>query len=263
MFVQTVRTNFETGLKYATLTHRVIPIMTNATGARQNATDRPATEGTTAQFVLPADEFAFGSVFDYDSNAHVELESTAAGCLDDHALVNVTTDECNRNVIESLLQSDSAVTDIDCIAERTDGWTYQLRWDGRAHRLMQELVAKDTTLLTAWGTNNQWKLRILTSDRHTLSERYETITNLGYDLSNLNITSYEGGDSDRFGLTDKQQEALTEAYKAGYYDIPQLITADELAEQFDISHQAISERLHRAYKQIIGDEFNMDNTRRN
>jgi hypothetical protein len=123
--------------------------MSNATDAPKTAINRPSTEGTTAQFVLPAEEFAFGPVFESDSNARVELEPTASG-LDDHALVNVTTTDCDRNVIESLLQTDSAVTDVNCITERTDGWTYRLQWDGRARRLMQELVAEDTTLLTAW-----------------------------------------------------------------------------------------------------------------
>lgn len=243
--VQTVRTNFGTGPRSARLTHHVTPTMTKgvqATDTPQTATDQPSTEGTTAQFVLPAEEFAFGSVFESDSNARVELELTAAS-LDNSALVNITTNDCDRNVIESLLQTDPAVTDVNCIAERTEGWTYRLQWDGRARRLMQELVTEDTTLLTAWGTNNQWNLRLLTSDRNTLSEVYETITDLGYTITNLNITSYDGGDSDCSELSEKQQEALTEAYETGYYDIPQDITSDELAEQLGISHQALSERL--------------------
>lgn len=183
--------------------------------------------------------------------------------LDNHALVNVTTNECDQNVIESLLQTDSAVTDIKCIAERTDGWTYRLQWDGYARRLMQELVARDTTLLTAWGQGDQWNLRILTPDRNTLSEVYEIITDLGYTINTPSVTSYNGDDSDCSEITNKQQEALTEAYKAGYYDIPQDTTGDELAEQLDISHQALSERLHRAYKQIVENELIIDNDHHN
>jgi predicted DNA binding protein len=112
----------------------------------------------------------------------------------------------------------------------------------------------------SWGTNNQWQLRILTSDRNTLSETYETITDLGYTINCLSITSYDGGDSDCSELSEKQQEALTGAYETGHYNIPQDTTTDELAEQLDISHQALSERLHRGYKQMVGDEFGMDNT---
>ena len=232
---------------------------TQATERVPNATDRLSTDGTTARFTLPAEDFAFAPVFDRAPNACIELEPTA-GCLDDHTLVNITTNDCGRNVIESGLQTDSTVTDVDCIAERTDGWTYRLQWDGHARRLMQQLVAEDTMLLTARGKNDQWNLSLLTPDRNTLSEVHETITDLGYSINFLTITSFDGGDADSTELTDKQQKALTEAYETGYYDIPQDTTADELAERLDISHQALSERLHRAYKQIVGAEFNMDTT---
>jgi predicted DNA binding protein len=250
------------GPKYARLTHRVTPTMTKsvqATDSPQNTTDQASTDGTSAEFVLPAEEFAFGSVFESDPHARIELEPTAAG-LDNYALVNITTTDCDRTVIESLLQTDPAVTDVNCIAERTEGWTYRLQWTGHARRLMQELVTEDITLLTAWGTNNQWNLRLLTSDRNTLSEVHETITDLGYSVETMSITSYDGGDADCSELSEKQQETLIRAYKTGYYDIPQDITAEELAEQLDISHQALSERLHRAYKQIVGDELSMDTT---
>ena len=258
-----MRTNFGTELKYATLTHRVTPTMTKGAQVAErppDATDRPFTDGTVARVTLPAEDFAFASVFDRAPNARVELEPTA-GCLDDHTLVNVTTNDCDRNVIESALRTDSAVTDVGCIAERTDGWTYRLQWDGHARRLMEQLVAEDTTLFTARGKNNQWNLRLLTPDRNTLSEVHETITDLGYNINCLTITSYDGGDADSSELTDKQQKALIEAYETGYYDIPQETTADELAEQLGISHQALSERLHRASKQMIGDKFITDNNR--
>lgn len=112
------------------------------------------------------------------------------------------------------------------------------------------------------GKNNQWNLRILTPDRNSLSQMHETSTDLGYTIDCLTITSYDGDNSDCSELTDKQ-EALTGAYETGYYDIPQEITSAELAEQLGISHQALSERLHRGYKQIVGDELIIDTNHHN
>lgn len=225
-------------------------------------TDQSSVAGTTAQLALPAEDFAFTSVFERAPDTRVTLESTAT-CLDDHALVNVTATVCDRNVIESGLRTDPAVTDVGCIAECREGWTYRLRWDGRARQLMQQLVAEDTMLLTARGQDNQWNLRILTPDRNTLSDVFETLKNLGYSVDCLSIAHYGGGDSARSVLTDEQQEALTMAYETGYYNIPQDITADELAEQLDISHQALSERLHRAYEQLVEDKFMIDDDHQN
>jgi predicted DNA binding protein len=226
-------------------------------GVSQNTIDGSSVSGTTARLTLPAEEFAFVAVFERAPDTRIELESTAT-CLDDHSLVKIITDEHDRDRLESALQTDPAVTDIGCVAERTDGWTYRLQWDGRARRLMERFVAEDTTLLSAQGRENRWHLHVLTPDRRTLSQLYETIRDHDYTVSCRSITAYEGGDSTHSELTDKQRETLAAAYEAGYYEIPQGVTADELADHLDISHQALSERLHRAYKQLVKDELIVD-----
>lgn len=50
----------------------------------------------------------------------------------------------------------------------------------------------------------------------------------------------------RFGLTDPQRETLVRAVEGGYYDIPRRMSTKDLAEEFGISDQAITERLRRA-----------------
>lgn len=49
-----------------------------------------------------------------------------------------------------------------------------------------------------------------------------------------------------YGLTAPQREALLLAVHRGYYNIPRQCTTVELAEQLDISDQAVTERLRRA-----------------
>lgn len=56
------------------------------------------------------------------------------------------------------------------------------------------------------------------------------------------------------GLTSEQYEALTEAIQYGYFEIPRDISLVELAAELDISHQALSERLRRAYRTLISEE---------
>ncbi|MFB9808291.1 helix-turn-helix domain-containing protein [Haladaptatus pallidirubidus] len=41
------------------------------------------------------------------------------------------------------------------------------------------------------------------------------------------------------------------ALESGYYDIPRGISGEELSDDLGISHQALSERLRRAYKNLI------------
>ncbi|MGV9168422.1 MAG: helix-turn-helix domain-containing protein [Promethearchaeia archaeon] len=52
-------------------------------------------------------------------------------------------------------------------------------------------------------------------------------------------------------LTDKQMEAFSAAYKAGYYEIPHRVTVRELASDIGISRVAMQERLRRAEIRIV------------
>jgi len=49
-----------------------------------------------------------------------------------------------------------------------------------------------------------------------------------------------------YGLTPLQRDTLIQAVQGGYYSIPRGVSTQELAETFDISDQAVTERLRRA-----------------
>ncbi|WP_254764076.1 helix-turn-helix domain-containing protein [Natrinema marinum] len=56
---------------------------------------------------------------------------------------------------------------------------------------------------------------------------------------------------DRYGVTDRQREALLVALEAGYFDVPRKTTLSEVAAQLDISDQALSARLRRGQAALL------------
>lgn len=58
-------------------------------------------------------------------------------------------------------------------------------------------------------------------------------------------------DVDLSSLTGKQREAMEIAIREGYYARPREISLSELATTFDISQQALAQRLARAEEQIM------------
>lgn len=52
-------------------------------------------------------------------------------------------------------------------------------------------------------------------------------------------------------LTDVQRETLVHAVEEGYYATPRLVDLDCLAEEFDVSKSAISQRLRKAEAAIV------------
>jgi hypothetical protein len=69
----------------------------------------------------------------------------------------------------------------------------------------------------------------------------------------LSVSPESGTDSDdsEYGLTDRQQEALTLALARGYYESPRQVSTDELAEELGISQPATSDLLRRAERQLM------------
>jgi predicted DNA binding protein len=67
------------------------------------------------------------------------------------------------------------------------------------------------------------------------------------------IRELEGKPAGRYGLSEGQYNALTTAATYGYYDIPRDADLQAVAEELDVSHQALSERLRRGMLALIED----------
>ncbi|HET7322986.1 MAG TPA: helix-turn-helix domain-containing protein [Halococcus sp.] len=211
------------------------------------------TDASTARFDVPATAFAFADLFERIPDARVELDTTVA-MPDDHTLLVVRTDGCEYTVDTALRLAQSVKT-AERFDEREDGWTYRVRWKGRPRRFIQRLVAADVTLLSANGQSCRWTFRLLAPDRTGISRAHDIMADLDCEADCQRISTFEGGETDSTGLTDEQREALVAAFEAGYYDIPRNVTADDVADSLDISHQALSERFRRAYRHIVETEF--------
>ena len=71
-----------------------------------------------------------------------------------------------------------------------------------------------------------------------------------YGLSGLEETQHN--------LTEQQYDTLTRAVEQGYYDVPREMNAKELADELDISHQALSERFRRGTKNLVNSTLLVD-----
>lgn len=54
-----------------------------------------------------------------------------------------------------------------------------------------------------------------------------------------------------YGLTPVQRATLVRAVREGYYSIPRELSTQELADSFDVSDQAVTERLRRAIASLV------------
>jgi predicted DNA binding protein len=224
--------------------------MTGSTPPSPLPTFTTPSNATTTRLILSADDFGVTELFQRIPNARVECEPAVANPAD-HALLVVKTNDHDHDTIETALQHDSAIVMIGDLGKYESGWRYRVEWAGRTRELIHRLTDVGVTLLDVRGQADYWKMRLLAPDRTTIRRADEVLVGEGYTPQYETIGPLDGTRIRGPDLNQKHYETLVTAFEMGYYDIPRGISTSELAEVFDISHQALSERFRRAHKQLI------------
>ncbi|MFW5922593.1 MAG: helix-turn-helix domain-containing protein [Halodesulfurarchaeum sp.] len=153
---------------------------------------------------------------------------------------------------EASVSQHSAVTDIHVVSTHDGEVLYALDWDISNDSFFEGLVEEQVNLLDARGLAESWTFELRFQDHDSLSIFQEHCVehDVPIDVRRLyNPTKPEVGPW--YGLTPPQRTALTRAVEDGYYSIPRHISTKELATQFEISDQAMTERLRRAIRNLV------------
>ena len=213
---------------------------------------------TIAELTLSTDEFALAETFQRLPEMEVRVESVVAeGPVRTMPLVwfsNVDPD-----AIDEALEADPTVADYQQLLENTDDdeWFYRLQYSEDVGSVCCAVYSNGGTLLDAQVSEGQWTLRLLFPEREELSDAVSAIEDRGARVDVRRMVE-AGQDEDletTAALTEPQQEAIAEAYRQGYYDVPREISLEELANELDISHQALSERLRRANRVLASEQL--------
>lgn len=101
---------------------------------------------------------------------------------------------------------------------------------------------------TVWE-DGWWRLKAQFPRREHVAAAREWCAENGVDFELEGVFSRETQTSD-VGLTDEQRKVLDAALDLGYFEIPREASLADVAAALDISSQAVSERLRRAYRQL-------------
>jgi predicted DNA binding protein len=203
---------------------------------------------TIAEFTIPVEGFALEDTIQDAPITQIEIERVAAHGPD-HVMPYawVTAEDFDR--VGRSFGNDTTLNGWDLVSETDDGVRlYRMKWVERAELLVNILTEQEGVILSAVATEGIWNFRALFPERDALSAAYEYAEEIGVRIELTAIYEMEDDREGRFGLSEPQYEAITLATERGYYDVPREISLEELANDLDISHQSLSERLRRAQK---------------
>ena len=153
--------------------------------------------------------------------------------------------------LTQILDDDPSVDDIELLSDTDDERLYRLSWANDARIIGHMVIECEATVQRAVAASGQWTLRVLFPDRSAISDVDTFATEHGLSLDLRQLYGIDSVERACFGLSEKQQETLTEGYERGLYDVPREVDMSDLADALDISHQALSERLRRATGNLI------------
>jgi predicted DNA binding protein len=113
-------------------------------------------------------------------------------------------------------------------------------------------AANDIVYLDIQTTKDRVHFTARVPDRAAIKRYRQECQERGVDFRLEGLYAEDDEAATRFGLTERQGNALVSAYESGYYDTPRRTTLDELATEFGISRQAVSTLLRRGHRQLIG-----------
>ena len=201
---------------------------------------------------IPAEELALYEALSSLSGVEFEVERIVQSG-DEAAMPLMWIRNAEQEAVENAIETDPSVRDLTLLSAFDDELLYRMNWVSEVDLVLQMLTNSEATITDTYGTDGRWYLRVLYPDRDSLAKTTQFAGDEDLTFEVTAIREMQGEPSGRFGLTDAQFEALTAALENGYYKVPRELEQSDLADELDISHQALSERLRRATGALVED----------
>lgn len=214
---------------------------------------------TLAELGIPADEFALGETIASVPGLSFKVERVVAHDSD-RIMPFIWTAGSPKDFdrLDEMLVADESVDGFSVLAELDGERLYQMDWVADIRIVVRILLEERSTILKAHGRDGQWLLRILFPTREALSNTIEFCERYNLTAKVQSVYELREAPGGRYGLTEQQYEALVAASEQGYYEVPRQVTLRELAGEFDVSHQSLSELLRRGQDTLVRDTLFVD-----
>ncbi|RQG89636.1 helix-turn-helix domain-containing protein [Natrarchaeobius chitinivorans] len=203
-----------------------------------------------ASFTATQGEFPLAEVFSKFPAAQIELDRvvpTNDVLIPYFWLQQIDSSDINLDGIDH-----PGINDLRIIDDVDGELFIRIDWDFEYESVLTAILETDVELVSAIGKEDKWTFEVRGNKQQDLSDFQSYCKNNGIpiELTELHALSpLQSGQ--RYDLTEAQREALTLAYACGFYDSPREVTQKEVADELNISRQALASRLQRGTRRLI------------
>lgn len=204
---------------------------------------------TIADISVPGETFAIGRILSENRDIYIELERLVP--LGDRLLPFFWISDGSLEYIQAALESQDGVDSMKRLTEVDGEHLFQVSWTKQKDGLVNVLIDTEGVILEGKGIDGQWELRIRFPDHEQFRSFNEQCDALGIDVSLKGVYNPHAPALDQH-LTSTQWQTLAIAYERGYFNVPRQTSLEELSNHFGVSQQAISQRLRRGTRSLVG-----------
>ena len=202
------------------------------------------------ELALPASAFQLGQILSISGERTVTLKTMVP--LGERSVPFFNVSETARESFESHVRDHPTVSDLYVVNSHDGETLYGLDWEIDDDTFFASITELGGSVLEASGGADQWVFQLRFRTHDALSEFQESCFDGDIPIDVLKIYNPTKPDAGPwYGLTPPQRETLIYAVEMGYYSLPRGISTQEIADEFDISDQAVSERLRRAIETLV------------
>lgn len=194
---------------------------------------------------LPADQFELGRILQMTDDTRIRLETLVP--MGERSVPFFRLYDGAEAVFEEAVREHPTVEDIQVVSTHDGETLYALDWEVSRDTFFAGLQDADVNVMGATGGADSWsfELRFPSHEAVSAFQAYCADAGIPIEVDRVyNPTKPDAGPW--YGLTPPQRETLVRAVQSGYYSIPRQTSTNQLAQTFDISDQAVTERLRRA-----------------
>jgi predicted DNA binding protein len=205
-----------------------------------------------AELVIPPEEFVLADTLAAVPDATVEIERVAAAA-EDRVTPYIWTLSDDLDAFDAALRDDDTARDPQRLESDKNEGLYRVDWHPEDHGFVKELGRSDATVLKAVA-DDEWRIRFLFPDDDDLSSFHDRCQRAGVTFSVERLYHpNDPGDFEEYALTDEQRTALLTAAQKGYFAVPREANLADVADDLDISANALSSRLRRGTESLVTD----------
>ncbi|WP_148416225.1 helix-turn-helix domain-containing protein [Haloferax sp. KTX1] len=160
----------------------------------------------------------------------------------------------DREALDGLLDDHASIDRFEPISDGPEGRLYRCEWATRDGDIISAIRECDGIVRRMVGTSHGWSLSVYFPSNELTTRFHDACLSrdIDIDVRRVEPARLDERHPPDIALSEKQLTALRLAFERGYFETPKETALDDIASQLGITEQALSQRLRRALRHLVG-----------